>query len=173
MRRVAALRLAATVPPSALPGLSPCPELLLPRAPLPFSPPAQAKVGLAFVLVTFGHLQGGVIYAAAAACCGLLLLGVQWKYPAFQPAGSAMPLGSSVDEDRQRRELRRHRPNAASLAVYAGLAVTYLYQLVVAAALSGASCALAAAMVCRWRAAPRPPPPPPPNCFTSGCACRV
>ena len=114
-----------------------------PHPPLHRRPtPAQAKVVLAAALVVFGHVGGGVLYAVTAVCCGLVLLIAQWEYPAVQSAGSAVPVNSTVDEEMKEsrlRELRRYPPNAVLLAVYAGLAVMYVYQLVVTATLSGAS----------------------------------
>ena len=108
----------------------------------PSADPAQAKVVLAAALVVFGHVGGGVLYAVTAVCCGLVLLIAQWEYPAVQSAGSVVPVNSTVDEEMKEsrlRELRRYPPNAVLLAVYAGLAVMYVYQLVVTATLSGAS----------------------------------
>ena len=107
--------------------------------PPPRASPSQAKVVLAAALVVFGHVGGGVLYAVTAVCCGLLLLVVQWEYPAVQSTRSAVPVNSTVDEERRLRKLRRFPPNAVLLAVYAGLAVMYVYQLVVTATLSGAS----------------------------------
>lgn len=97
---------------------------------------------LAGALVVLGHVGGGVPYGVIAVCCGLLLLGVQWQYPALQPVASARAVDSGVNQEQLRRELRRYPLNAAVLGVYAGLVVMYVYQLAVAATLSGAFAAL-------------------------------